>query len=79
MDRFPVCKRSHGYFLIFREKNQAPTHVYKTLLKPGDKISLTLVAGSGNNHYEVINANQALEFALPGEFSFALYKYDVKN
>ena len=76
---FQSVNNDHGYFLVFREKNLSRTNVFKTMLNPGTKISLTMVTGDGEDHNAVINTNGGLEFSLPGVFTFALYRYDVKD
>ena len=76
---FQSIGENRGYFLVFREKNYKANHVYKTLLAPGTKISLKLIAGNGEDQMATIGKSRELKFSLPGEFTYALYRYEVEG
>jgi len=76
---FQSIQKDHGYFLIFREKNQNKAAKIKTWLKPGQKIRCELILGQGKNFNAKTNEESEIKFTLPAEFSFALYIYRINN
>ena len=67
-----------GYVLVFRESSGDSCAPVSTWLPEGTKLSLTSVLGDGKPFKAVAGRDGTVEFSLPRENSFALYRYELK-
>lgn len=72
-----IKNESSGYLLVFREKNKETSRLMKILLPVGEKVILTPVLGEGKTIKAISNSRHEVQFELPHEFSYCLYKYAV--
>ena len=70
---------SSGFVLVLREMNSRTEMNYKLSQLPPGKYSFELIAGSGKSFLSTIHTDRILKFNLPGERSFAFYKYKLIN
>lgn len=68
---------SHGYLLIYRERNDEARAMVKTWLPAGKKALLTPVFGSGRKAKVTIGADGSVPVRLDRPNDFALYKYQI--
>jgi alpha-galactosidase len=68
-----------GYIAIYRELTDRPSARMKLWKTKGARLSFTLIAGKGADFEVDVDASGDVEFALPDEFSFGLYKYSIKR
>lgn len=66
-----------GYFLIFREYTTGSERYIKTHLKPGTRVRMNVIAGSGASFRARVNGRSEIKFKLPSAFNYALYRYEV--
>ncbi len=72
-----ISNDNSGYFLIYREKNENGSSIFKTYL-PGDKkVILKKIAGYGESFNTITNKNGEIIFKLPKDFSFGLFQYQI--
>lgn len=67
-----------GFMLVFREKNEYGGARLDTWLPEGMSVHFTPIAGSGSAFSAITGGNGSVEFTLPSENSFALYKYEIR-
>ncbi len=74
-----VVNQNEGYFLVLKEYNNEPEKLMKTWLHPSAKIKLTKLLGQGKGFDSVVNQKSEILFKLSGQWSYALYKYQIIN
>jgi len=67
-----------GFMLVFREKNEYGSARLDTWLPEGMRVHFSPVTGSGSAFSAITGGNGSVEFALPSENAFALYKYEIR-
>lgn len=72
---FQSVRGGQGYFLVFREDNDADTATIKTWLAEGEKIKCESVIGKGSTFSASVGEDGAVEFRLSDKNSYALYHY----
>jgi len=72
---FQAIQDSTGYLLIFRERNPNPKAMLRTWLPPGKRIECETVLGQGLPFTTNVGENGSVEFSLPDEHTFTLYRY----
>ncbi|MCM1452146.1 MAG: alpha-galactosidase [Clostridium sp.] len=68
-----------GFLLIFREDTEGETGKIRTYLNEGANVRLTPVLGYGREEMVVLGEGGSLTVRLPGENTFALYRYQVED
>jgi len=74
---FQSIKDKSGYFLLFREANPVARKAVNTCLKPGDKVKVSALIGTGSSFAGEVDQDGRLVFELPDVNSFALYSYSL--
>ncbi len=69
----------NGYLLVFREKNKEASCLMETCFPVGKHVVLTPVLGAGEKIRATSNSRREIQFELPGEFSYCLYKYVIED
>lgn len=72
---FQSIKENGGYFLIFREHNNKNKSTLTTWISAGKKIKCQSILGQGKDFETVVDKEGRINFELPEENSFCLYKY----
>lgn len=75
---FQSVQKDKGYFLVFREANDAQEYSMKTWLTPGTKIKYTPILGKGSTFTQKAGNEGIVSFRLEEKNSFTLYKYAVE-
>lgn len=75
---FQSVQDQEGYFLVFRELNQRKKAALSTWLSPNQSVELTAVMGNGKSFTTKTDGEGRLEFQLPAQHSFALYRYVLR-
>ena len=75
---FQSVHEQHGYFLIFREKNDQESALIKTWIEPGKNVELKLLLGKGGDFNIKTNVNGEIEFKITEKDSYSLYTYKIK-
>ena len=66
-----------GYFLVYRERNDAAEAALETWDLAGRRIAATSIAGDGDDFTANVAADGRVTFRLPGPFTFGLYRYGI--
>lgn len=74
---FQSIREGGGYVLVYREHNPRPEARLRLWAVAGAVIHFTAIAGHGDDFIASADADGAVQFALPGPFSFALYRYEI--
>jgi len=74
---FQSIKENGGYFLIFREHNNKKQEALSTWVPEGQKIKCQSILGQGKDFKTTVNEGGRINFELPCENNFALYKYTL--
>ena len=74
---FQSIKEKKGYFLVFREYNDAESFDMDTFFEPGDEVEFKPVIGAGKAFRSITSGNGRIHFSLPQPNSYALYSYRV--
>lgn len=75
---FQSIQNGKGYFLVFREANNAQTAEMRTWLPVGSTIKCVPVIGKGKLFSAKVGAEGVVKFTLPEKNSYVLYSYSVK-
>jgi len=75
---FQSVKERTGYFLVFREDNDASKASLKTWLPAGTKIICKPLIGNGQVFSFKVGEGGVVTFGLPVKNSYALYNYTVE-
>lgn len=68
-----------GYFLIFREKSEKNKTLIQTWIPPHTEVELDGLLGAADSFTARTDHHSNLEFELPSEFSFGLFRYRIKS
>lgn len=75
---FQSILAGEGYFLVFRENDNAQDFKLNTWLPKGKNIKCTNVIGKGKDFSAKAGDNGSIVFTLPDKNSYALYHYSIR-
>ena len=74
---FQSVKDRKGYFLLFRESNEAESFDMDTFFEPGEQVEFTPVLGAGKAFRSIVGKDGRIRFSLSKPNSYVLYSYRV--
>lgn len=74
---FQSCGLNEGYFLVYREINPRAEESIPAWRLAGKRLRCTHVLGRGEDFEAEADDSSAVNFRLPGPFTFALWRYEV--
>ncbi|MBP3756958.1 MAG: alpha-galactosidase [Prevotella sp.] len=66
-----------GYFIVYREDNDASSESLRTFLPDGVEVNVKLIAGNGASFVSTTSDEGRLRFRLPQKNQFSIYKYII--